>query len=528
MRHQLPSMKNLVLLYLLAALAPGQVQNGRVATNYAGAVAIFETAASLAGEAGAPVERIMENVPGGVAVTATSPLEPLLGGVMGPRTNDNGDLRAYSLYRAGFTSPIGGAPPQFTGVVRHIRDGWEVQYPGRAGLSRDGRWAVFAGTSPIQTLWVDLWTSAESALAGLVLNVDSVADDGSLTATRANSLIVYGPGVAAREFVLPFQPSASVIERNARYAAVYGADGLWRVNLATGGVEPWVRQCNNCQTLDLGPDGTSILYRQWSILYLAAGPGSPPRRLTREGQLVDSATLNGRADKVIAVTPDGIAGYDLRSGFEAIWVYGPTSFTRQPSVLAPGMWVRQEGRGLVNAEIRLNGSDVQPLQRSSSDLVWVVPEGERLGPLTVEIGQSQSPFAPATRTSDVQLAAPTFVLQADAGIGSPIFADWPIITHAATGRAVDFANPARPGELIEVVMTGINGQGPAVEWLVSRFNVDEYFYPVFESAAPAPGNPNWTVVRLRMPEALPGGICVLSAIYGDARSGARINLSPSN
>ena len=440
---------------------------------------------------------------------------------MGPRINDNGDLRAYSFYELRFNGRNYVA--EYTGVVRHVRDGWEVRHPGRVGLSRAGRWAAFAVNSfSVPTLLLDLWTSAETVIPDNA-ELDSVADDGSLVSWHLRSFVVYRPGAEPRRYSLPFDAFGLRIDRYARYVAVYGDDGLWRVNLATGEVEPWVRQCDNCQVLDLGPDGASILYRQWSILYLAREPGSTPSAVMRQPELpVSDAALTDAGATIIASTPDGILGHDLISSFESVQVPGPTSFTREPAILAPGLWVRQEGSGLSAAEIRLDSSDVPLLWRSSSDIRWVVPADARLGLSTLAIGQERSPFAPATRTVDVQLAAPTFILQGDAGIGPQFFFNWPIAYHAATGRPVDFADPARPGESVDLVMTGLNGQGAATTWILSALNVDVYHYPVFESAAPSPDNAQWTVVRLKMPEALPHAICALGAIYGKSVAGALI------
>ena len=99
--------KNLLLLSLLAAFASGQVQHGRVATDFWGRVVIFETAATPAGESTAPTERIMESGPGGVRGVASSPSGPYVGGITGPDTNDNGDLVAYSSYRCTITDATG-------------------------------------------------------------------------------------------------------------------------------------------------------------------------------------------------------------------------------------------------------------------------------------------------------------------------------------------------------------------------------------------------------------------------------------
>ena len=88
----------LLLLSLLGLPASAQLQRGRIAVDAYNSNVLFETTGSLIGETTAAVERIMEFGRGTVTITATSPPAPPLGGVMGPRINDNGDLRAYSFY----------------------------------------------------------------------------------------------------------------------------------------------------------------------------------------------------------------------------------------------------------------------------------------------------------------------------------------------------------------------------------------------------------------------------------------------
>jgi len=191
-------MRALIPLCFLAALAHGQLQHGRVASDFYGNVVWFETGAPPICESLWPTERIMEfSSGGGTSVIAASPLPHLWGGVVAPHTNDNGDLRAYSFYIAGSTSGIGGtSPPSYTGVVRHVTDGWEIRRPGRVALSRDGRWAAFAA-GPCRLM--DLWTGAETVLPA---NASSVADDGTLLSSGTRSLGISKPGPEPRR-VLP-------------------------------------------------------------------------------------------------------------------------------------------------------------------------------------------------------------------------------------------------------------------------------------------------------------------------------------
>lgn len=510
----------------MAAILPGQEQRGRVATDFSGRLLLSETSAALAGETTAPPERVLESADGRVTVTAASELEAWRGGVIAPRTDDHGGLRAYSYYVQGYTSPIGGTrPAQFDGVVRHVQDGWEVRRPGRVGLSRAGRWAVFAGHDPKQTLWLDLWTETEYLASGYVFNVDSVADDGSTVLCSQHRLIMAKPGQEMQEFEFDFDVYSAIIDRFATYVMIQGGRGIWRLDLSTGQSTQWVPSCYNCRLLDVDFRGSKLLYTEWSFLKLASGPGTDLIEFNFLPEEAGGATLDGWGTRVFATMTDGIVRYDLDTGERIVVMPGPASLTRTPTALAPGMWVRLTGKGLSAATVELDGAQIEPLHRSMTTLDWVVPAEAPLGSVTVRIGQPSSGFEPATLALDVQLAAPVFIQRQEAGVTNAGFPDWAVIRHAGSGELVSFYDPARPGETITVLMTGLNGAAAAVEWYVVKLNTDDKFYPVIESVEPHPDQLNWSIVRLRMPASLPDGESALAANYLKMRSGALISTS---
>lgn len=510
-------------LFLMAVVLPGQEQRGRVAADFSGRLLLFETSAALAGETAAPPERVLESADGQVTVTAASELATTWArGVSAPRTDDHGGLRAYSFWEMQYTGGIGGGrtPRYTTGVVRHARGGWEVRRPGRVGLSRDGRWAVFA--QPAQTLWLDLWTGTEYVVPGYVFNVDSVADDGSVVLCSRRKLILARPGQEMREFELDFDGGSAIIDRFGNYAMLYGGSALWRLDLSTGQMTLWVPSCNNCRLLDVDFKGSKLLYTEWMFLKLSYGPGTEIIQFNSLPEEAEGATLDGWGTRVFATMTDGIVQYDLDSGERILVMPSPTSLTRTPTALAPGMWVRLTGKGLSAATAELAGTQIEPLHRSMTTLDWVVPVEAPLGAVTLRVGQPLSVYEPATIALDVQLAAPVFIQSQEAGVTDASYPDWPVIRHASSGELVRSYDPARPGETITVLMTGLNGAAAAVEWYIVKLDTDDKFYPEIDSVEPHPNQPNWSIVRLRMPASLPDGYSALAANYLKMRSGALI------
>ncbi|GEM_PF-6885978 len=514
-------MRLLLLTLLSTAVVVSQSpQTGRVATDYYGRVVMLESSAPLKGGSGG-ADQILTFRDGGASVDAAG-LSNIFYSVVYPFTNDHGDLRAFSYYRSPFCSGIGGCgAPGYIGVVRHDRDGWEVRHDGRVGLSRDGRWAVFSERSFSRTTWMDLWTAEQVVAQGRAHNVASVADDGTVATASGTDLVVQSPGKEERVYPIGAEISEVLIDRTGTYVAVAGGRTIWRLDLGSGAAEVWV-PWDNTRLVDIGPRGAALLYSQWGVMYAAGEPLQQPLRLPEDGQTIEGAAMSGDGRFVIASSLDGIALYALDGSGSQLIIPGATAFVTKPAALAPGLWVRETGRGLQAAEIRLNGSLIEPLRRSHGELIWAVPKEAATGPAVVVIGQPGSPFEANRQELPLQLAAPLFILQKDVGQGTEYYADGPFIRHAGSGEPVTFVNPARPGESVEALMTGINGQGALVEWQIVRMNTDNTVPVAFESERVHEENPNWSWVRLRLPEVVPGPGCWLNANFGVARHSAMI------
>ncbi len=517
-------MRLLLAASLFAALASAQFQTGRIATDYFGHVSLFESGIPLRGGTSG-VDHILSWDGSLMRSEEDASSTPSIDGVAWPHTNDIGTLRAVTQYRVGLCFAIGGcAPPTYTGIVRNVQDGWEFRRPGRAVISHEGRWAAFSSLRLWRTTWVDLWTGQETA-ADLALNPTAMADDGTLVTPIGSTLAIHTPGLEPRTFSLPFFALSALIDRTATVAAVTSLTGIYKIDLASGAISDWAPTWDNAQLLDIAPAGRRLLFSQWGVLYLLEDPAAGPTRLSEDGEFASGAALTGDQSAAIALNLSGIVRYPLDGSARELLVPGATSFPQPPVVLAPGLWLRMAGSGTAQAAITLNGQPVEPLAHDSAQLSWAVPSEMPTGSATLEIEQPGSPFEPFRKILPVQLAAPRFLIQRDLGEGTPYYADSPYIRHAETGQPVNWMNPARPGESIEVLMTGLNHQGPAIEWLVNRVNVDEYVRPVFESERPHEDNPHWRWVRLRLPDVLPGPICWLSAGYGETADSAYLTTS---
>ena len=103
------------------------------------------------------------------------------------------------------------------------------------------------------------------------------------------SRFVRAPGGEERVFPLDFFAVDTLIDRTARFAAVVGQRAVWRLDLATGAVDPWV-PWDNCELVDIGPRASVLLFKQWGVMYAVRDIVQPPLRLPdprRWGRQVD-------------------------------------------------------------------------------------------------------------------------------------------------------------------------------------------------------------------------------------------------
>ena len=223
------------------------------------------------------------------------------------------------------------------------------------------------------------------------------------------------------------------------------------------------------QDLDLGLSGSAPALTDdgSSLLFLDAGgtlqlydrATAAPRRLGADTYL--SFTLGGGA--VFAVTPDGrLMRIDPGSGESSVWLapfleitsidvpevvpdwctyicYGDTEYAK---LVSPGMIVRLEGKSLGGAGWRARSAGLEtPLAPIADTSAWFqIPSG-----------------LPATATS-VEIYNPAFPISYSLLIGMRDLSISCFGTlHQDFSRPVTSDDPAAPGEVVHIFMTGLKG-----------------------------------------------------------------------
>ncbi len=120
----------------------------------------------------------------------------------------------------------------------------ELNRPGYAGVSRNGRWALFsqpnASNGQRRSLWINLESEKEYPLPEGGLPVDSIADDGSVAIAEGTQLRVFSPEAAPKRIELGFHAARVVAYSRDGTTAVVQQDEakgplpLYSVNIASG------------------------------------------------------------------------------------------------------------------------------------------------------------------------------------------------------------------------------------------------------------------------------------------------------
>jgi hypothetical protein len=460
-----------------------------------------------------------------------------------PELSSDGRLLAFTAERP----CIGGS--SCLNVVRRVG---EVRRPdgslvfsrgGDIRISANGRWAFSGGAQtlgfPVPPQIVNLETKESWDLPrGIVPPAGSrvIADDGTFVFTaRTASISVFRPGRPLVSIPLGFVPTDRVaISRNASHAVIETggvASMLVVINLNTALVTPAVWSELGAAIPSLSDDGQTLVFlsaanwegvnhslstQAWSMDLVSGRL----RQITSEPSGLSDAVVAGDGQSLWAASQDGrILHVDLPSR-ETRALTGPTTRISDslPWRSAPGGRYTIRGSGLDNASVTDGNFDFPVLDRTADSLTFLIPAVVPLDSLRLFIGDDHSAFQPALLNTDVVPAAPLFQLWGDA------VQAW----HLNPRRPVDDADPARPGETIEVWLTGLGDLSSALLW---QFR--EGYTGVPEAAATsgwrATDQPGLYTASVTMPAAIPSAPLFLMC-YALAQPGtgdvARIAFAP--
>jgi len=400
----------------------------------------------------------------------------------------------------------------------------EAPGSGMVRISANGRWAVYYNStslaSPYRFYRVDFETGwSEFSGTGLHGTAGSgrrvIANDGTvLNIAGSQTLVMRKPRLPDVTIPLTFSTSFVTISDDAGFAIAQSSDGnpsLWLIDLFTHQSFPFLWAYEGVTQPALSEDGMTLLFlsgANWAatndslavqVWTMDLITGSL-RQWTHEPSGIAEATISGDGLAAWAATGDGrVIRVDGLSGETQVFLNpSPQASSPESTVWAPGSRYRLEGSGLASARLRWQGLEIPVSLAADDHIVFIVPWAASLGPGKLEVEQPDSPFQPQQIEGEMRAVAPRFIKTSE-------------FVHGLRedGSPLTLANPAKPGEVVILLMRGLgplDAQGRTLQTIV----VSATGWPSIEVVASTsdPGTPGTYRLSVRIPADAQGQINV--------------------
>lgn len=518
----------LVLAAAVSACCWGQITS--LGTDQTGSTVVFSSAATLKGLEYGDDERIYEVSGGGQPqLVAELPLRSRERGLMWPGLSGDGKVRVWTdedqctcCSSCWLRQRYFGKMPDASGEVRSLGQG-------QATVSRNGRWVSWGGGTGF--LWEDMgWLNLETgetirrpnrAIMPFPPGSVGVANDGARTLPGENGTgirVLWPDGrlIAIQGEVRPWR---AAIDPQSRYALLeeYDHARIWIANLASRSFSVLIAADEGVEQPQPGGDSNAVgfisaanwagannsLKPQFWLVDLATGGLS---QVTAEPTGVRTATLSGDGRVLYFVNALGELVRQAVGGERSVvlpampWPVLPAART----ILVPGTRGIMTGTNLADARVFVAGVEARVVAREQGRIEFIAPAvGEQQGQIVTVAGPENAFEAPRLWASTTAIR-PSLWTWADHWPETPYpehqFA-WAIHNH--TGAIVTPQDPLRPGEWIEVQVTGVRLEDAGrLEW--ASWTLEGLMPLEVEQARPDPDMEGLLRVRLRAPSRLQG------------------------
>ncbi|MBL0160183.1 MAG: hypothetical protein IPP47_24320 [Bryobacterales bacterium] len=507
-----------LLIVLFAQVLPGQYYH--LVTPADGSVAYFDTDYPRTGTADTRQGRIYTLGGSGLQVYAEHQREVLPSGPYAgtPVYTNYFHLDGASVSSDGETRAFRGARQCLNGKPCAFFDPYEItiQRPGLLDLqtkggnvqiSANGRYALLAQSTragSARSELLDLLTGVAQPLASMPVSSFSpgrqVADDGTVVQTQWAALVLFRGGNQYRyqfsspELLAYELPSEAIIDRTGR-VVVYSS--RWRqpysaylrvraIDLETGLVWTVAEDFADFYQPVLSDDGRQVLFLtncrfdQSGLVgppqvYVTGIDGTGIRPLTNDPAGIREATLSGNGKVAYAVTLAGrLLRIDVSTGEATELLPRTLAVIDNNTYFVAGSLARFRGVGYPGPDglpepvnVRMGGMIAPVVSSAPGEVAVQVPwelAGLDLASFSLETVVPPSPFVPPPVAHDILIdALRPEVRPIPPEYGAPGSPSNPYmhVLHSDS-RVVNDEAPARPGETVRVVATGLGPVDPLV------------------------------------------------------------------
>lgn len=466
-----PLTSRLLPLILLAAPLPAQYGPRTMATDMTGSELIFTTTWTLEGETYNPYSKLIRYRSGRFeTLRSILPERDGTTGCYKDQPNVGLPMMTLDRTRHAFTLSVP-AGDQCEGVPRavgEIRDGAGnlVQtMPGEVAMSSNGLWARY-GRNSFKV--VNLESGAIEEVPELLPynrppGVSGLASDGTFVAAYGSGFFfMKRPGLEGEYSQIEAGFFSATIADSGNFMVgmspwtIYGlTPKIWLFDLVTKQAVPAAWAEEGCFQPTLSADGSRMAFvskANWSgtnptftlqafVMDLTTGS---LQQLTQGSAQVLEAVISGDGRTVYARREDGSIVFVEVETAKTQEVVPPTpEGVSASSPAAPGSRLSLYLPGNGTPVITLEGSALKYVGIVAQE--YLLPDGISPGDHTLKLNFEGSPFRPIELSLTVRDLAPYF----------RYWNNIPQVWHDSSGTAVWEANPARSGEVVEVLLSGL-------------------------------------------------------------------------
>jgi uncharacterized protein (TIGR03437 family) len=461
-----------ILLALLASIAPrSHAQFSGLSTTSDGSQLFFASPLPQRGTDQYLWSKIFRIDANGAALVAevaqTSPGPPTNAYVLDdPQVTGDGTLLVYrgTMYCGDGSSCF--LSEQHLSTLLNTVTGQSSLVRGNASISRNGRYLASYSSGNVfdpQFVLTDQTGPTTLFQGNFAPSTVSIAADGTTALTVNNSLQLIQGGLLST--LVTSNVSAAGIDDGAA-TILYETQSPRRL---------FVLNLNSMQTEELGPDsrdsfqGTLSADGQW-VAYLSTIGSTPQVFYSRiDGsdwtQLAQSSagavdvTLSGDGSTVFAITGDySILRVDAATRATTTLV-GPTPTIANIQSTTPGSLATVQGMGLANATVSIGGLPGVILSASDTAILFQIPWEVPLTAGSLIIPRGGAPYFDDATPLSLGPFLPEAIPLAPA---EPTTGTVPIAIHTDFKSLVTDENPAVPGEVLHIYLTGGGAVNPPI------------------------------------------------------------------
>jgi uncharacterized protein (TIGR03437 family) len=344
----------------------------------------------------------------------------------------------------------------------------QISYAGpNASISRNGRYLASYNSGNVfdpQFSLIDRSSNTTTLFQDkLAPATVSIASDGTTVLTFSNMLQLIRAGT--RTTMAGAYVAAAVIDDAATTIVYESGKRLFVMDLKSSRTQELGPGDRDSFQATLSADGHWVAYLSTlgttAQVFYSRLDGTNWKQLTARSDGIVEATLSGDGTTVFAITADGsMLQIDTTTGNTTILV-GPTPAVNSvqfTTPTTPGSLTSIQGSRLDNASIGIAGLAAPILSRSANEILFQVPWETPPSADAVTISGGGAPYFEIAIKLSLQAFAPQLIyLPPDPTTGIQ-----PIAIHIDWESPVTSKNPAAPGEIVHLYLTGGGPVNPPV------------------------------------------------------------------